>query len=511
VTPLPARGAALVVVLAVLLSGCGVFGSDSSEGPVSPSPSSSEATTAARLGTYYSQRLDWKSCQGTLRCATLKVPLDYTRPAGRSIGVELLKVPAKAESARLGSMVVNPGGPGASGVDYAAAATRIYGEPILKSYDVVGFDPRGVSRSAPVDCASAKQFNTLLQSDPDPDTAQERAYSDRLLRRFGRGCLSRSGGITRHMSTVEVAKDLDVLRAALGDRKLTYFGASYGTAIGATYAELFPDKVGRFVLDGALDPRSSTLQLNLVQAQGFETALRSYVGACVDRGDCFLGSSVDQATRRIRAFLDSVEATPLPTASGRRLTIGDAYYGIGLPLYDELYWTTLDRALQAAFRGDGTQLMALADAYLERKPDGSFASNSFQAFYAVNCLDHDDAVQTKDLQRHEARFEKAAPTFGRTFLYSTTACNQWPVHTGKGGRRLNAAGIPPVLVVGTTRDPATPLVWAQALARQLPGSVLITRDGDGHTGYGQGSDCVDDAIEAYLVSGTVPREDLTCS
>jgi len=467
VTPLPAHGAALVVALALLLSGCGVFGTDSSEGPASPSSSTSEATTAARLGTYYSQRLDWKSCQGTLQCATLKVPLDYARPAGRSIGVELLKVPAKAQGARLGSMVINPGGPGASGVDYAAAATRIYGEPILKSYDVVGFDPRGVSRSAPVDCASAKQFNTLLQSDPDPDTAQERAYSDRLLRRFGRGCLSRSGGITRHMSTVEVAKDLDVLRAALGDRKLTYFGASYGTAIGATYAELFPDKVGRFVLDGALDPRSSTLQLNLVQAQGFETALRSYVG--------------------------------------------DAYYGIGLPLYDELYWTTLDGALQAAFKGDGTQMMALADAYLERKPDGSFASNSFQAFYAVNCLDHDDAVPTKDLQRHQARFEKAAPTFGRTFLYSTTACNQWPVHTGKGGRRLDAVGIPPVLVVGTTRDPATPLVWAQALARQLPGSVLITRDGDGHTGYGQGSDCVDDAIEAYLVSGTVPRRDLTCS
>lgn len=510
-SPLPARGAALAVVLALLLSGCGVFGSDSSEEPASPSPSTSEATTAGGMSTYYSQRLDWKSCRGTLQCATLKVPLDYARPAGRSIGVELLKVPAKDKSARQGSMVVNPGGPGASGVDYAAAATSIYGEPILKAYDVVGFDPRGVARSEPVDCASDKQFNRLLQSDPDPDTEQERAESDRLLRGLGRGCLTRSGGITRHMSTVEVAKDLDVLRAALGDRKLTYFGASYGTAIGATYAELFPRKVGRFVLDGALDLRASTLDINLVQAQGFETALRAYVGACVDRGDCFLGSSVDAGTRRVRAFLDGVEDSPMPAGDGRRLTVGDAFYGIGLPLYRELYWPALDQALQAAFKGDGASMMALADAYLERRSDGSFASNAFEAFYAVNCLDHDDAVPTEDLQRYQARFDKVAPTFGRTFLFSTTACNQWPIHTGKGGRRIDVAGIPPVLVVGTTRDPATPLVWAQALARQLPDSVLITRDGDGHTGYDQGSDCVDDAIEAYLASGTVPPDDLACS
>jgi pimeloyl-ACP methyl ester carboxylesterase len=506
---LPRRGAALAVVLVLLLGGCSVFSSDDpAEKPSADAPASAPATG---LRSYYGQQLKWSSCRSTLECATLRVPLDYAKPTGRSIGVALLRVPAASKSARRGSMVVNPGGPGGSGVDYAAAAASIYGEPIRRAYDVVGFDPRGVGRSAPVDCATDEQFNALLQSDPDPDTARERAASDRLLRAFGRGCLTRSGGIARHMSTVEVVKDLDVLRAALGDRTLTYFGASYGTAIGATYADLFPDNVGRMVLDGALDPRSSTLQLNLVQARGFETSLRAYVGACVSRGDCFLGGTVDAGTRRIRQFLDSVERRPLRTASGRPLTIGNAVYGINFPLYDEQGWPVLDQALQAAFKGNGSLLMTLADGYLDRNTDGSFDGNSFQAFYAVNCLDHDDAVPTKDLQRYQARFEKASPTFGRAFLYSTTACNQWPIHTGKGPLRLDASGIPPVLVIGTTRDPATPLVWARALARQLPKSVLITRDGDGHTGYGQGSDCVDDAVEAYLVSGTVPRSNLTCS
>lgn len=507
--PLPRRGTALCVVLLVLLGGCSVFGGDDSADAPSAGPSAS--APAKGLRGYYAQQLKWSTCRSNLQCATLRVPLDYARPAGRSIGISLIKVPATSKSARQGSMVINPGGPGGSGVDYAAAATSIYGEKIRSAFDVVGFDPRGVGRSAPVDCASDSQFNTLLQSDPDPDNAREEAASNRLFRAFGRGCMSRSGGIARHMSTVEVAKDLDVLRSALGDRKLTYFGASYGTAIGATYADLFPGNVGRMVLDGALNPRSSTLELNLVQARGFETALRAYVGACVKRGDCFLGDSVDAGTRRIRAFLDGVERRPLPTASGRELTIGNAVYGINFPLYDEQGWSILDQALTKAFKGDGSLLMTLADGYLDRNTDGSFDGNSFQAFYAVNCLDHDDAVPTKDLSRYRARFDKASPTFGRAFLFSTTACSQWPVHTGKGPLRIDAAGIPPVLVIGTTRDPATPLIWAKALARQLPKSVLITRDGDGHTGYGQGSACVDGAVESYLASGTVPRANLTCS
>jgi pimeloyl-ACP methyl ester carboxylesterase len=500
-------------VLALLLSGCGLFGgpdgSSAAGSRDSTGPAKPLGPVPAGLASYYGQRLSWSDCEGSFECARLRVPLDYAKPTGTSIRLALLRVPATGR--RIGSMVINPGGPGGSGVDYAKAAKTVYGSAVRERYDVVGFDPRGVDRSDPVRCASDQAFNTLLEGDPDPDTAAERRESDRLLRSFGRGCLQRSGGIARHMSTVEVAKDLDVLRAALGDRRLTYFGASYGTAIGATYADLFPTSVGRMVLDGALDPTSSTLQLNLVQARGFETALRAYVGACVDRGGCFLGSTVDQGTRRIRTFLDAVERTSLPTSDGRELNVGNAVYGINFPLYDKAGWPTLDRALQNAFDGDGSLLMLLADGYLSRNSDDTFKDNSFQAFYAVNCLDHDDAVPESRLPKVLPRFEKASPTFGAIFAWSTTSCAQWPIHTGKGPVRVTAAGSPPILVIGTTRDPATPLVWAQALAEQLPRGRLIVRDGDGHTGYHQGSSCVDDAVEAYLDAGTVPGRTLRCS
>ena len=303
----------------------------------------------------------------------------------------------------------------------------------------------------------------------------------------------------------------DVLRAALGENKLTYFGASYGTAIGATYADMFPKKVGRMVLDGALDPRSSTLDLDLGQAKGFETALRAYVGACVTRGSCFLGSTVDQGTHRIRQFLDQVERKPLPAGSGRELTVGNANYGISYPLYDKRLWGVLDAGLKKAFDGDGSILMALADGYLHRHADGTYDDNTFQAFYAINCLDHDDAIRSSHLARYAKEFDKASPTFGRSYLFSVSACQDWPVHTGTKGKRVHATGAAPILVIGTTRDPATPYKWAKSLAKQLDNAVLVTRNGDGHTGYRTGSSCVDSAVESYLVSGIVPKHHVRCS
>jgi hypothetical protein len=264
------------------------------------------------------------------------------------------------------------------------------------------------------------------------------------------------------------------------------------------------------VLDGALDPRASTLETNLVQAHGFETALRAYVGACVARGSCFLGSTVDQGTHRVKQFLDQVEKKPLP-AGQRELDVGNAVYGINYPLYDKGAWGVLDQALQAAFHGDGSVLMALADGYLHRRQDGTYESNAFEAFYDITCLDHDDPIPSSQLSKYQARFDKASPTFGRSFLYATSWCENWPVHTGRKGKAVHATGAPPILVIGTTRDPATPLVWAQALAKQLDNAVLITRNGDGHTGYRRGSQCTDNAVESYLVSGTVPKHNIRCS
>jgi pimeloyl-ACP methyl ester carboxylesterase len=439
----------------------------------------------------------------------MDVPLDYADPGGRSISLSVLRVRATHPDRRIGSLVVNPGGPGGSGVTYAAGAGASFGPELLAGFDIVGFDPRGVGESTPLRCESTAELDTLIASDPDPDTPAETRHSDRLLRDLGKACLDQNGDLARHMSTVEVAQDLDVLRAVLGDRKLSYFGASYGTFIGATYADRFPQRVGRMVLDGALNPALSTTQLSLVQAKGFEVALRAYVGACVDRGSCFLGDSVDAATRSIRSFLDDVERRPLPGSGARQLQVGNAVLGIWLPLYNKNYWPLLDQALRSAYGGDGSSLLRLADAYVARGPKG-YEDNSLEALYAVNCLDHDDGVPSSQVGRYVARFEKASPTFGAAFAYGLSACANWPVRSGTTAGAIEAKGAAPILVVGTTRDPATPLVWAEQLADQLESGVLVRRDGDGHTGYRAGNACVDRTVEQYLVSGTVPPSEVDC-
>ena len=515
--PAPARLAALVVVLVALVAGCtGGQGSTSTTrhtpapSPVQSSPGGPSPAVPAGLQKYYDQRLDWRECRGGFACARLRVPLDYAHPGGRTIEVAILKARARNAGQRLGSIVYDPGGPGASGEDYVTNPGSLFGAPVLEHYDIIGLDPRGVAASDPVECLPDKQLDTVLTGNPEPSTPAEVKQGDARMASLGRGCIRRSGAVARHVSTEEVAKDLDVLRAALRERRLNYFGASYGTAIGAAYADRFPKNVGRMVLDGALDPRSSTLDLNLVQARGFETALRSYVGACVARGGCFLGSTVDEGTHRIRQFLDQVERTPLP-AGNRELDLGNAFYGIGYPLYNKAGWPILDEALQRAFKGDGSLMMALADAYLHRRSNDTYKDNSFEAFYAINCLDHDDAIPSSQLGRYRHAFDKASPTFGRSFLYSVSACESWPVHTGHRGKRVHATGAAPILVVGTTRDPATPLVWARSLARQLDNAVLVVRNGDGHTGYRQGSQCTDNVVESYLVSGTVPKRNVRCN
>ena len=479
----------------------------SSPAVAQPSPTEALPGTDPRLTRFYDQELSWHDCDRD-RCATLTVPLDYEQPEGTTLKLAVLKVPAQGH--RVGSLVVNPGGPGGSGVDYAAAGSLQFGGPLSDAYDIVGFDPRGVGQSDPLHCVDTRQLDALVAFDPDPDTRAERTEMDRLIHGFGQGCLDHSGDLARHMSTQEVARDMDILRAALGEAKLDYLGASYGTLIGATYADLFPSHVGRFVLDGAIDPSLSNEQLSLAQAHGFETALRAYVKDCVDRGRCFLGGTVDEGVRRIQAFLDQVERTPLPTGQSRELTEGLAMLGIWMPLYLKDYWPQLSQGLEQAMEsGSGSTLLGLADLYTSRGPSG-YSDNSMEALYAVNCLDHDDYIPTPEVPAHFAQFEKASPTFGRAFAFGLSTCSQWPVQSGQHTVALHAAGAPPIVVIGTTRDPATPLSWAQALADQLESGRLITRDGDGHTGFQRGNSCVDDAVERWLIRGVVPEDDLHC-
>jgi pimeloyl-ACP methyl ester carboxylesterase len=512
------RLVALVLVLALLLGGGAIVVAAALENLTGDDPAAVPTTTPQpgatdpprpELAPYYEQQLDWESCRDRFLCATLTVPLDYRDADGDTIDLALLKVPAADPDRRIGSLVVNPGGPGAPGTDYAAQAEAVFRAPLLDTYDIVGFDPRGTGGSAPVDCLTDDELDQYVAADPDPDTdAETREYLG-WVETLGAGCAELSGDLAAHVTTVEAARDMDVLRAALGESAMAYFGASYGTKLGATYADLFPDKVGRLVLDGAVDLSIDSRQLSLEQAGGFETALRAYVEDCVGREDCFLGDSVETGLDRIKGFLDEVDADPLPTSSDRELRVGNAFYGVVLPLYNRDYWPILDRALTTAFAGDGSALLLLSDVYHSRE-GGRYTDNSTEALYAINCLDDPYAIGAAEVPAQVPAFEEVSPTFGSVFAWGLTTCLGVQAEATERDRDIDAAGAAPIVVVGTTRDPATPYQWAVNLADQLDPGVLVSRDGDGHTGYNSGNACVDTAVEDYLVGGTVPEDGLEC-
>lgn len=508
-------GGGAAVTLVAALTGAGGMGGSSSFTPAPTTRPQPGATTAPApaLERFYNQTIDWGDCtgDGPAECAALTVPVDYRDPSGPVIKLNLLRIPASDPSERIGSLVVNPGGPGAPGTQYAAQAEQVFRKPLLQHFDIVGFDPRGTGDSDPVECLTPSQLDTFLATDPDPDTPAESQELTDGLAAFYRGCVQRSDQLIGHVTTVETARDMDVLRAALGETRLTYFGASYGTKLGATYADLFPKNVGRFVLDGAVDVSLDFRQLALGQARGFETALRAYVADCVQSASCPLGDDVEGGLAKITDLVDSTDSKPLPTGQqDRPLTEALAFYGLVTPLYNRDYWPYLTQALGAAFKGDGSVLLALADAYASRLPDGTYADNSAQAIYAINCLDDPSSISPAQVPAELPAFEKASPTFGKVFAWGLVGCRGIQVKATETDDSITAAGAPPIVVIGTTRDPATPYAWAVALAKQLKSGVLITRDGDGHTGYNSGNQCVDEAVEAYLVDDTVPEDGLRC-
>lgn len=472
----------------------------------------SDTAPSADLTEFYAQDLNWEQCKNleSADCASLTVPVDYTDPSGKTIEIETLRIPAQKPDEWQGSLVVNPGGPGGSGIDYALNARYAFGQPLRDHFDIVGFDPRGVGRSAPVDCLSDEALDEYIAGDATPDDDTPVAEIRESNRDFAAGCKELSPDLVEHVSTQDVARDMDVLRAAMGNDQLDYFGASYGTSIGATYAELFPENVGKFVLDAATDPDVSALDASLQQAEGFETALRAYVQNCVDSNDCFLGDSVEQGLTKIKNLMNDIEEEPLETGTDRKLRIGNAFYGMIIPLYQRSAWSQLSLALKSAFQGEGRPLLLLSDIYASRDQDGGYTDNSMEAIGVINCLDDPVTFTPDQVEKVLPRFEQASPTFAGFFAWGMMGCEGFDPSASPEPLDIKGEGANPIIVTGTTRDPATPFRWAKNMANSLESGVLIERDGDGHGAYNAGNECVDEAIEGYLINDEVPEDGLKC-
>lgn len=508
----------LLAATALLVSACS-SGSSTTASTADSALAALPSSTPAALSPYYGQKLTWRTCGVPgFECATMKAPLDYAKPASGDIRLAVSRKKATGPGKRLGSLLVNPGGPGGSAVGYLQAYAGIgYPAEVRARYDMVAVDPRGVARSEPVECLTGREMDTYTQTDTTPDDGQETDQLVDAYKQFAEGCGQHSPDLLRHVSTVETARDMDMLRAVLGDKKLTYVGASYGTFLGATYAGLFPDRVGRLVLDGAMDPSLSARKLTEGQTAGFETAFQSFAKDCVSRSDCPLGgtgTSADQAGKNLKAFFQQLDAAPIPAgdADGRELGEALATTGVIAAMYDEAAWQQLREALTAAMKEkDGAGLLSLSDSYYERDADGRYANLMF-ANAAVNCLDLPAAFSRPDqVEKELPSFEKMSPVFGEGLAWASLNCGYWPVKPTGEPHRIEAKGAAPILVVGTTRDPATPYPWAQGLASQLSSATLLTYVGDGHTAYGRGSDCIDSTINRYLLKGTPATKGKRCS
>jgi pimeloyl-ACP methyl ester carboxylesterase len=472
------------------------------------------------LAKYENQNLVWATCYESFECTDLLVPVDYADLTVGTFKIAVLRYKAQDQAKRIGSLIVNPGGPGGSGVDYAYNAEYVFDPDVLDRYDIVGFDPRGVNRSAPIECLTDEETDANYASDAKPDTQEEldKALAD--SKDFINKCQDANEFLS-HYSTAEAARDMDILRAALGDKKLNFFGKSYGTYLGTLYAQFFPEKVGRMVLDGALDPNISVLDQNISQAVGFDKALDAFLADCAKQDDCPLPKNKQEATAKIIALLSSSATTPLPRKTKvendeRTATESLIVLGTASALYDDVDgWPKLRTAFLEGQQGYGDTFLDLADQYSGRSSDGSYMSNELDSGAIIDCLDWPDTRSVEKTKSDAKRFTDAAPVFGPYLAYTNISCKYLTLPTKdkltRSTNKITSIKTAPVIVIGTTRDPATPYEWSVGLHQIFKNSKLISLDADGHTGQGRGSACVDNAVDSYLLQGKMPKMNLTCN
>lgn len=499
----------VALVVAVVAALVAVSGAPATAAPLPAAVPAADYPEA--LAPYYTQTLAWTPCSG-MQCAWLTVPLDYADPSGATIRIRVTKSTATgAASGRLGSLVVNPGGPGASGLDFARYIAEVVAPKVARQYDIVGFDPRGVGKSEPVTCMTGEQTTQFLRTDPSPRTAAQERRTMAIAARIGRGCLAMSPTIAQHVGSLDTARDLDVLRSTLGDHTLNWLGFSYGTYLGTLYAELFPANVGRFVLDGALDPSLDSMGISQGQSRGFQVALTRFAQDCAGRSSCAWNSRT-AALRGINTILARLDVRSMPTKRGPRLVQNEAVTAIFYAMYTPLLWPSLRLALRQAKANDGTGLQTLADYANDKTGPNSYGSNMSSAFFAISCWDQPAPPGADGLRAAARAWSRNAPVpeLARAMSWGNAPCSTWYGHSPQAPAPASTTTTAPILVVGTIYDPATPYPWAVALHNQLPTSTLLTYRGDGHTAFGSGSTCIDNAITAYLLTGQQPAAGTVC-
>ncbi|NIH82298.1 pimeloyl-ACP methyl ester carboxylesterase [Amycolatopsis viridis] len=526
------RAAVLGACLLVPLAACT---SPQQAPPAAPSVTTESAGPAgpvpAGLDRFYAQPLTWGACapyatsddvrsafgRTDLQCARLTVPLDYGKPQGDTITIGVLRHKASDSAHRVGALVLNPGGPGASGMSAAAGiSSQVAGTDLGKRFDLVGFDPRGIGASEPeVTCLTDTERDQERSEDLDTDgspagVARQEAES----KEFAAKCAQRTKygtGMLANLGTRDVVRDMDVLRSALGEQKLTYLGYSYGTRLGSTYAEAFPQNVRAMVLDGAVDPNEDEVSSLVAQGRGFGVAFNDFTKWCAARQDCALGADPSAATRAFQDLVRPLIDHPVRLRDGRELTFDDATLGTIQALYSQQLWSPLNAGLNELKEGQGTTLMALADQYNERDSSGHY-TNTQDAFTAIRCVDDPPVTDRAEILTAENRYDQAAPFLddGRPNGAALDPCAFWPVPNTSQPHEPNVSGVPPVLVISTTNDPATPYQAGVNLAKAMKGA-LLTFEGTQHTVFLQGISCVDRIGSDYLINGTLPPEGARCT
>ncbi|MBI2767453.1 MAG: alpha/beta fold hydrolase [Chloroflexi bacterium] len=473
-----------------------------------PAAPASAKSVAPGEGEAPAPALEWTSCGGSFQCATLTVPIDYARPTGPTLDLALVRLPASNPAQRTGSLLVNPGGPGASAVDFVFGLAPALAAEIRARFDIVGFDPRGVGESTPIVCH--ENLQQYFAADPSPDTQAEWDQMKAVAKAFSDGCAAKYAGLLPYLGTRNTARDMEQVRIALGEQKLSYLGYSYGTVIGAVYADMYPDRVRAFVLDGAFNFYSIDGPEALRrQSVAFEGALNAFLADCSARR-CPLAAGGDPRTA-LDTLLAQVDAAPLPApGADRPAGPGEVGLGISEALYSARLWPALGAALAQAIAGDGSGMVQLADEYLRRDADGSYP-NLQEVYVAVSCLDYSWPSNPEAFRALAASQAQDAPHFGSAnLLESALPCATWPAPPQPLGAPT-ALGAPPILVIATTNDPATPFADGAALSNQLESGTLLIHVGEGHTVYGSGNACVTPIVNAYLLDLAVIASGTTCT